>query len=99
MPYQYQQKRFVGVQRFGEKDECFALHQCRLNASRYLPLERGLMARLLIVMALVFMGVATRAQTPATLTSLGTNAPTPGLYDVSQLLISGQTNKPDTLNY
>jgi hypothetical protein len=34
-----------------------------------------------------------------TLADLGTTAPTPGSYDVSQLLTSGQANKPDNLNY
>jgi hypothetical protein len=37
--------------------------------------------------------------TVPTLTDLGTTAPTPGSYDVSQLLTSGQANKPDGLNY
>ncbi len=39
------------------------------------------------------------AQTPASLMTLGTNTPTPGLFDVSQLLTTGQANKPDGLNY
>jgi hypothetical protein len=30
---------------------------------------------------------------------LGTDAPSPGLYDISQLLTTGQTNMPDGLNY
>ena len=37
--------------------------------------------------------------TVPTLTDLSTTAPTPGSYDVSQLLVSGQANKPDGLNY
>jgi hypothetical protein len=37
--------------------------------------------------------------TVPTLTDLGTTAPTPGSYAVSQLLTSGQANKPDGLNY
>ena len=37
--------------------------------------------------------------TVPTLTDLGGTAPTPGAYDVSQLLTSGQANKPDGLNY
>jgi uncharacterized repeat protein (TIGR03806 family) len=51
------------------------------------------------VLAFICMGVAARAQTPATLSDLGTSAPTPGLYDVSQLLTTGQANMPDGLNY
>jgi len=49
-----------------------------------------------IVMALV---VSTRAQTAATLTDLGTTAPTPGPVDISQLSTSGQADMPDGLNY
>jgi hypothetical protein len=37
--------------------------------------------------------------TAPTLTDLSATAPTPGSYDVSQLLTSGQANKPDGLNY
>ena len=37
--------------------------------------------------------------TAPTLTDLGTTDPPPGSYDVSQLLTSGQANKPDGLNY
>ena len=37
--------------------------------------------------------------TSPTLTDLGATAPTPGSNDVSQLLTSGQANKPDGLNY
>src|SRR5258708_7733606 len=51
------------------------------------------------VLAFVLMSVAACAQTPATLSDLGTNAPTPGLSDVSQLLTTGQANMPDGLNY
>jgi len=39
------------------------------------------------------------AQIPATLVDLGAAAPTPGTYDISQLSITGQANKPDGLNY
>ena len=45
------------------------------------------------------MTMAVHAQTAATLTDLGTAAPTPGAYDTFQLSILGQTNKPDGLNY
>jgi hypothetical protein len=41
----------------------------------------------------------TGISTAPTLTDLGTTAPTPGSYDVSQLLTTGQANKPDGLNY
>ena len=36
---------------------------------------------------------------PVTLADLGTNTPVPGLYDLSQLLTTGQVNMPDHLNY
>ena len=49
--------------------------------------------------ALFFWALTVRAQTPATLTSLGATAPTPGANDVSQLSLTGQANKPDGLNY
>src|SRR5487761_2566655 len=49
--------------------------------------------------AFLSMTMAIHAQTAATLTDLGTAAPTPGAYDTSQLSILGQTNKPDGLNY
>jgi len=39
------------------------------------------------------------SSTAPTLTDLTTTAPTPGSYDVSQLLTSGQTSYPDGLNY
>src|ERR1039457_4939751 len=51
------------------------------------------------LLAMIFLGTALRAQTPATLTDLGTTTPTPGLYDISQLSTAGQANKPDGLNY
>jgi hypothetical protein len=51
------------------------------------------------VMAVILGGMAARAQTPATLKDLGTTAPAPGFYDLSQLSTSGQANKPDGLNY
>jgi uncharacterized repeat protein (TIGR03806 family) len=47
----------------------------------------------------IFASVAVQAQTPANLTSLGTTAPVPGPNDISQLSVSGEANKPDTLNY
>ena len=56
-------------------------------------------ARLWIVMALSFMGTTARSQTPATLSDLGANAPTPGPYTISQLLTTGEANQPDGLNY
>ncbi len=40
-----------------------------------------------------------RAQAPAALTDLGTVAPNPGKYDVSQLSAAGEANMPDGLNY
>jgi uncharacterized repeat protein (TIGR03806 family) len=36
---------------------------------------------------------------PATITDLGTAAPIPGPFDISQLSISGQAGSPDGLNY
>jgi uncharacterized repeat protein (TIGR03806 family) len=48
---------------------------------------------------MLFMGVVTEAQTPATLADLGAATPAPGPYDISQLSTSGQTDKPDGLNY
>jgi hypothetical protein len=56
-------------------------------------------ARLGAAIAMIFLATAVRAQTPATLTDLGTTAPTAGPYDISQFSTSGQANKPDTLNY
>ena len=47
----------------------------------------------------VFLALPALAQTPALLTDLGSVAPTPGLFDVAQLLTTGQANKPDGLNY
>ncbi len=64
-----------------------------------LSCEVDLYVRLCAVMVLSLLGVAVRAQTSATLTGLGTNAPTPGTNDISQLLTSGQTNMPEGLNY
>ena len=51
------------------------------------------------VLGLLCAASLARAQTPATLTDLGTTAPTPGTYDVSQLSTSGEVDKPDGLNY
>ena len=48
---------------------------------------------------LIFCWLSARAQVPASLTSLGSTAPTPGPNDISQLSTNGQANKPDTLNY
>jgi len=45
------------------------------------------------------LAVSGRAQTAATLTDLGTTAPTPGPVDISQLSTSGQADMPDGLNY
>ncbi len=42
---------------------------------------------------------AAHGQTPATLTDLGTTAPTPGAVDIYQLSTSGQVDMPDGLNY
>ena len=50
----------------------------------------------LMVGALMVLAGATRAQT---LADLGTTAPTPGAVDIYQLSTSGQTDKPDGLNY
>ncbi|MBC8097382.1 MAG: chitobiase/beta-hexosaminidase C-terminal domain-containing protein, partial [Akkermansiaceae bacterium] len=52
----------------------------------------------LVIGSFVF-AFAASAQTPATLTSLGTTAPTPGPNDVPQLSIAGQVDKPNGLNY
>jgi len=52
------------------------------------------------VMAMVMaLAAAARGQTPATLTNLGTTAPTPGTYDISQFSTSGDNDMPDSLNY
>ena len=78
------------------------LAQCR---GRILPTEAGILdgirlcAGALGLMACIFMGLDSRAQTPATLLDLGVTAPTPGPNDVSQLSTSGQANFPDGLNY
>jgi hypothetical protein len=40
-----------------------------------------------------------RAQTPATLTDLGSSPPSPGQNDLYQFSIAGQANFPDSLNY
>ncbi len=45
------------------------------------------------------MAGSANAQTAATLTSLGTEAPTPGSTDISQLSDTGNQDKPDGLNY
>ena len=52
-----------------------------------------------VLLAVVFPGLALLAQTPATLTDLGTTPPTPGVNDISQLSTSGQADMPDGLNY
>ncbi len=58
------------------------------------------MARLFAVAGMMtIMGMGAGAQTPATLTDLGTTAPTPGAGDISQLSTSKQQDKPDGLNY
>jgi hypothetical protein len=51
------------------------------------------------VIATIFLSATMQAQTPATLTDLGTTAPTPGFYDISQLSTAGQADMPDGLNY
>jgi uncharacterized repeat protein (TIGR03806 family) len=50
------------------------------------------------VIAIGWAGAAV-AQTPATLVDIGATAPTPGLYDISQLSTDGDVDKPDGLNY
>ena len=55
--------------------------------------------RLGVLVVMTFIVLAASAQTPATLTDLGTTAPAPGLYDIYQLSTAGQADKPDGLNY
>jgi hypothetical protein len=55
--------------------------------------------RTIAIGAFLSMTLVVHAQTVATLTDLGGAAPTPGGYDVFQLSVAGQTNKPDGLNY
>jgi hypothetical protein len=56
-------------------------------------------ARLWIVMALVFVSTTAHSETPAILSDLGANTPAPAQYAISQLLTTGEANKPDGLNY
>lgn len=52
-----------------------------------------------VMAGLVCWAATVTAQTPATLTDLGTTAPTPGAYDIFQLGTTSEANKPDGLNY
>jgi hypothetical protein len=86
---------FANVQRPGKKNERQFLTDTSWNS----PCEPSLQLRLWILMALTLVGLAAKAQTPATLADLGATAPAPGLYDVSQLSTHGNQTAPDGLNY
>jgi hypothetical protein len=65
-----------------------------------LPPRCGLqIRRLWAVIALMFLAGTARSQTLATLTDLGTTAPTPGTYDIVQFSSNGDAGMPDGLNY
>ena len=77
-----------------------------LRGEKAVPVKAGIYRRgqahavwFNVMLVMILLSVAARAQTPATLTDLGAAAPTPGTFDISQFSTSGQTNKPDTLNY
>ena len=53
----------------------------------------------LCTVLLLSIFLSASAQTPATLTDLGTTAPTPGPNDVSQFSTTGDNAKADGLNY
>src|SRR5690349_8520120 len=57
------------------------------------------LAQFCVAIGMIFLSAAAGAQTPATLTDLGTTAPTPGADDISQFSTTGQADKPDGLNY
>jgi PA14 domain/Concanavalin A-like lectin/glucanases superfamily/Chitobiase/beta-hexosaminidase C-terminal domain/Immunoglobulin I-set domain len=58
------------------------------------PLNRLIVAALALVLPM-----SSQAQTPATLTDFGANAPTPGASDIFQLSSAGNAKFPDGLNY
>ena len=62
------------------------------------PPHKKLAKFVCVVSMLLTLGLA-GAVHAQTLTDIGSAAPTPGTYDISQLSISGNTSNPDGLNY
>jgi uncharacterized repeat protein (TIGR03806 family) len=52
-----------------------------------------------VTISFAFTRITIEAQVPTTFTDLGSIAPEPGLYDISQFSTNGQTDMPDGLNY